>query len=207
MIPHSLPRVLLVTDRRLGDPVALVERALDATGPGRVIVQLREKDLDGGPMFALARRMREVTSAHGALLVINDRLDVALAAGADGVHLPERGLDLATARRLAPELLVGVSTHAAAGAIAAAAADYVVLGPIRATPSKAGYGPPLGLDALREAAAAVADRVPLFAIGGIETAEHVREAIAAGAHGVAGIRAFSDPAGLAELARAAAGQR
>lgn len=200
-----LPRILLVTDRRLGDPVALVERALAGVEPGRVIVQVREKDLDGGPMLALARRMREVTRGRGALLVINDRLDVALAAGADGVHLPERGLDLATARRLAPGLVLGVSTHAPASAIAAAAAgaDYVVLGPIRATPSKAAYGAPLGTDAVREAAAAIAGRVPLYAIGGIETAEHAGAALAAGAHGVAGIRAFADPGTLAALIAAA----
>lgn len=201
MLPHSLPRILLVTDRRLGEPVALARRALAGVEPGRVIVQLREKDLDGGPLLALARRMRDVT--RGAMLVINDRLDVALAAGADGVHLPERGLDVATARRLAPGLLVGVSTHSPASALAAAGADYVVLGPIRATPSKAAYGPPLGLDAVREAAAAIAGRVPLYAIGGIETAEHARLALGAGAHGLAGIRAFADPGTLAELVAAA----
>lgn len=193
-----LPRALLITDRRLApghDPVALVERVLAAAPPGEVMVQLREKDLDGGPLLALARRLRQVTAARGALLLINDRLDVALAAGADGVHLPERGLEVATARALAPALLVGLSTHSPAAA-AAAAADYVLLGPVWSTPSKTA---PLGLAALTEAARALAGRIPLYAVGGAGAPDQARAAREAGAHGIAAIRPFADAGNVAAL--------
>src|SRR5262249_58174695 len=113
----------------------------------------------------LAERLRELTARASALLLVNDRVDVAVAVGADGVHLGGGSLPADVARRLLPPgALVGVSTHAPAEA-ASAMADFVFYGPVYATPSKAAFGPPQGLAALRQAAAAA--RVPLLAIGGV----------------------------------------
>jgi thiamine-phosphate pyrophosphorylase len=184
-----LPRLYLVTDRRATErPLPeVVAAALAGVPPGGAWVQLREKDLDGGALLALARALAPVVRARDGRLFVNDRLDVALAAGADGVHLPENGFDVATARRLAPGLLVGASTHTRAAA-AASTADLVLLGPIYATPDKPAA---LGLDAVSPGA---------FAIGGITSPERAAACRAAGAAGIACIRAVlaaPDPAAAA----------
>lgn len=201
-------RLYLVTDRKAADAAgrslaAVLEAALAPAGRRavRVAVQLREKDLDGGPLFALAREAREVTRAHGARLLVNDRLDVALAAEADGVHLPADGLPPDAARTLlASTGLIGLSTHATADVAAARArgADFVVLAPVWDPASKPAYRPPLGVSALADAARAA--NVPLFALGGV-TPERVAEAVRAGAHGVAcigAVMAAKDPAAAVE---------
>lgn len=121
---------------------------------------------------------------------MNDRADVAVAAGADGVHLPSAGLPPDVARRLVgPDRLVGVSTHSAAEAEAAerGGADFVLFGPVYDTPSKRPYGPPRGLEALAEVCRRL--RIPVLAVGGV-TAARVGELRAAGAAGVAVIRAL-----------------
>src|SRR2546430_11863551 len=126
-MPSSLPRLILVTDRRATerDLVAVVEGALDAGLPA---VQLREKDLPGRPLLALAERLRTATARTGALFLVNDRIDVALAAGADGVQLGTGSGPVEVARRLLPpRALVGVSTHAPREA--APAADLSLVGP------------------------------------------------------------------------------
>lgn len=163
--------------------------------PAEVAVQLREKDLGGRALTELARRLRATTAAAGTRLFINDRIDVALAVGADGVHLSGTSLAVADARRLAPRLAVAMSAHRArelrdAGDLI----EFAVFGPVRDTPSKRAYGPPLGLPALAEAARA---GTPVLALGGIG-ADDVPEVLAAGARGVACIRAVMaapDPAG------------
>jgi thiamine-phosphate pyrophosphorylase len=186
-------KLYAVTDRRLlgGEPLgAAIARLLDRHPPGDVWIQLREKDLDGGALLALARDALAVTRPRGARLLVNDRLDVALAAGADGVHLPEDGLTIAEARAIAARpILVGCSRHSADGVAEAAraGADLVVLGPIWATPSK--QGAPLGVAALTEARARITGASRLCAIGGIEDASRAAEARAAGADAVAAIRA------------------
>ena len=98
----ELGRIILVTDRRAAgaDLLDLIERALSALPPAAALVQLREKDLSPRDLYALARRLLEVTLRHRCPLLVNDRIDVALASGADGVHLPEAGLPIAVARRL-----------------------------------------------------------------------------------------------------------
>jgi thiamine-phosphate pyrophosphorylase len=188
------PRLVLVTDRHATagrDLVDVVAAALDAGLPA---VQLREKDLPGRALLTLAERLRVLTARAGALLLVNDRVDVAVAVGADGVHLGGGSLPTEVARRLLPPgALVGVSTHAPAEA-ASATADFVFYGPVYATPSKAAFGPPQGVTALRQAVAAA--RVPVLAIGGV-TAGTVPATRAAGATGVAVIRAIlaaDDPA-------------
>ena len=208
-MPGAVPRLYLVTDRRAtaGRPLVEVVRAALAGAPadarGAVAVQLREKDLEGRALFELARDLRDVTRAAGAALFINDRVDVALAVGADGVHLGGRSLAPADVVRIAPGLAIAVSTHARGEVEAAArqnaAVRFAVFGPIWDTPSKRPYGAPVGVRALREASEV---GLPLLALGGV-TPARVSACVAAGAAGVACIRAIleaDDPgAALARL--------
>ena len=199
-------RLYLVTDRRAtaGRPLAAV---LDlCLGAGLRTIQLREKDLGVGELFHLAGDLRALTSRHGARLLVNDRADVALAVGADGVHLPGAGLPAAAARALlGPDRVVAVSTHSIdeVEAAASAGADFVVFGPVYETPSKGAYGAPRGLAAL--AGACQRSRIPVLGIGGV-TADRVRELADAGAAGVAVIRALlaaPDPAAATKTLLAA----
>ena len=191
-------RLYFVTDRRqtAGRPLYdVVHAALDG---GVRAVQLREKDLEGGELYRLAARLRDLTARYAARLLINDRLDVALAAGADGVHLGQTSLPVSTARQLlGPDKLIGVSTHSPDEITAAQGADFVVFGPVYFTPSKAGYGQPQGVARLRQAVRH--SPVPVFAIGGIQ-ADRIAAVRSAGAHGVALISALS---AAAEPSRAA----
>lgn len=186
----ALPVVHLITDRRIApDLAARADAALAGVPPGRVAVHLREKDLGGGELLALARALGAVCRVRGQLLLVNDRLDVALAAGADGVHLPSAGIPPEDARRLlGPAALVGVSCHSATDVARALSggASYATFGPVYDTPSKRPFGPPVGLAAL---AAACRQDLPLVALGGIDAAR-VPEVLAAGAAGVAVIRAW-----------------
>jgi thiamine-phosphate pyrophosphorylase len=153
-------------------------------------VQLREKDLPGRDLFELARALRDRTRASGARLLVNDRADVAVAVGADGVQRTHASLPVAALRQLIGDaLLIGASVHSVAEALDAEAqgADFLVFGPVYDTPSKRAYGPPQGLVALERVVAAVAR--PVLAVGGI-TPERVRETRRAGAHGVAVITAI-----------------
>jgi thiamine-phosphate pyrophosphorylase len=183
-------RLYLVTDRRRtgGRPVVdVVEAALRG---GVDAVQLREKDLSARELFDLACRLRVLCDRYGARLLINDRIDVALAAKADGVHLPVGSFLPADARRLlGPNAITGASTHSLLEARAAAGdgADFIVFGPVFDTPSKRPFGPPVGLEALAEVARKVA--VPVFGIGGM-SADRVEAVCAHGAHGVAIISAI-----------------
>ena len=114
--------------------------------PGDVAVQLREKDLPGRALVELARALRELTAAAGVAFYVNDRIDIALAVGADGVHLGGASLSPAEARAIAPGLAIGVSAHRIADLRATAPASFAVFGPIRDTPSKRAYGAPLGTE-------------------------------------------------------------
>ena len=179
----------VVTDRQLtgGQPLRLVVEA--ALRGGVRAFQLREKDLPPRELYPLALEMRSLTRTYGARLLINDRVDVALAVEADGVHLTTTSLPVRVARQiLGPGRLIGVSTHSLAEVQAAAAegADFLVFGPVFFTPSKAPYGEPVGLDALRAARAAVT--LPILAIGGVKKA-NLDQVLAAGADGIAVISA------------------
>jgi thiamine-phosphate pyrophosphorylase len=172
---------LFISDGFDGTTAARVDAALGAVTPGFAAVQLRAPGSTGLSVYEAATTLRTITRAHGAQLLINDRVDVALAVDADGVHLPARGIAPTLVRRLGgTRLLIGVSTHAVDEARAAEhdGADYVVFGPVFFTPSKAHYGAPLGLDALAAAVHAVA--VPLFALGGVD-AESAPACVARGA--------------------------
>lgn len=209
-------RLVLITARELmgGDVApfaAAIAEAVRDLPPRSAIVQVREKSLGGRALIDYARAA--VDAAPEQLVVINDRLDVALACCAAGVHLPEDGLDVAAVRAAlaavdgpvpcpdAPPFLIGVSRHSVAAA-AGLDADLVHLGPIFATPSKAAYGPPLGLEALTAARAALPASTRLVAVGGIDSPARAAAARAAGADTVAVIRAVWTAADRAAAARA-----
>ena len=179
----------LVTDRSLvtGTLLEAVEACL---GAGLKAVQLREKDLAARELLSMARALRESTRRHGAKLLINDRADVALAVGADGVQRAGTSLPVSALRSISPPgFLIGASVHSVAEARAAEpeGADFLLFGPVYDTRSKRQYGPPQGLAALERVASAV--RLPVFAVGGV-TPARVAEVTRAGASGVAVIAAI-----------------
>ena len=192
----------LISDRHiLTDGRDLVETVRQALAGGVRAVQLREKDLPAAALYTLARQLRGLTRETGARLLINDRIDVALAVDADGVHLGGDSLPVAVARRLlGPDRLLGVSTHRADEIVRAAeqGADFVTFGPVYATPSKLPSGDPVGLDALRQACATAP--IPVFALGGV-TAAHVPELQEGGCTRAACIGAILTAADPAEAAR------
>jgi thiamine-phosphate pyrophosphorylase len=162
----------------------------DALRGGLQALQLREKDLTAGQMYELAFELRELTRNFGAKLLINDRIDIALAVAADGVQLGKSSLPVSEVRRiLGSNRLIGYSAHSADEALQAQrdGADFVTLGPVYHTPSKAMYGEPPGLGVLIEAARIMS--IPIFALGGI-TQVSVAEVLSGGAQGVALISAI-----------------
>lgn len=192
-------RVVVVTDRRLfgSEEIAgRVEDILAAVPRGSVLIQVREKDLDGGPLLRLVREVLEVAAPAGAPVWVNDRVDVALAAGAQGVHLPERGLSIDDARAAAAAvgktLAIGCSRHTTQGVLACArdGIERVHLGPIWSTPTK---GAPIGVDPL-DVRGDLPASVQLVAVGGIDGPSRARHAAMAGADAVAVIRAAWQPA-------------
>ncbi len=182
----------LVTDRNRTAGRSLpwvLEQALEA---GVRAVQLREKDLGGAALLELAGRVKRLCDRHGAALFINDRVDVALAAGAAGVHLASRSMPVEVARALlGPDRRIGVSTHSAEEVLAAAeaGADFVLFGPIYPTSSKLPLGAPQGPAALKAVTGAAS--IPVFAIGGIKP-RHLPEIKAHGTASVAIISAISE---------------
>lgn len=199
MMPPSPPRVYLVTDPSGGPGlVARAAEALRGLPPGVVAIQLRARGATGRELLETARMLRTVAAGAGQLLLVNDRADVALAAGADGVHLPSAGIPPGDARRLVGDgRLVAVSCHSRDDVKRArdAGADFATFGPVFDTPSKRGYGPPVGLGPLREASLL---GLPLVGLGGVD-ASNASAVVAAGAFGVAAIRAWleaSDPASV-----------
>jgi thiamine-phosphate pyrophosphorylase len=183
-------RLTLVTDRHQTGGRDLVSVVRECLAAGLPALHLREKDLPVPELLVLGRRLRKLTDEAGATLVINDRVDVALAIGAGAVQRTHASLPVADIRAVADKRLrVGASVHSLQEAQEAAAngADWVVFGPIYDTPSKRAYGPPQGLEALARVARAVS--VPVIAIGGIGP-QRVREVRGAGADGVAVISAI-----------------
>jgi thiamine-phosphate pyrophosphorylase len=186
----------LVTDRRRlsAGPSpedvkrCLLQQAREAAEAGIDVLQLREADLDARHLTEISVDMLMTMRGTSTRLIVNDRLDVALAVGADGVHLPGAGLAPEAVRRLAPPgFLIGRSVHDAGEAARSAGADYLVAGTVWATPSKPGGRALLGLSGLRSIVQAA--RVPVLAIGGV-TDERVADVASTGAAGVAGIGLF-----------------
>jgi len=177
----------LVTDRSLSLGRPLVDVVRDAVAGGVTCVQLREKEASSREFYDLARALLGVTRPAGVPLIVNDRLDIALAAGADGVHVGQSDLPLDAVRRLVPpSFLVGVSAESDDDAVQAAAsgATYVAASPVFATPTKTDTAPALGLDGVAALRAALPPACPLVAIGGIHL-DNASAVLAAGADGLA----------------------
>jgi len=192
-------RLCLVTDRHQTRDRDLVSLVGDCVAAGLPAVQVREKDLGAGNLAALCRRLLEVTAP--GLLIVNDRVDVALAIGAAAIQRTSTSLSVKDTRRLVKNsMLIGASVHSLEQSIEAEmeGADWLTFGPVYDTPSKKVYGPPQGLAALERVAQSV--NIPVIAIGGI-TPERVSEVRAAGAHGVAAISAILSAESPAEAVR------
>jgi thiamine-phosphate pyrophosphorylase len=183
-------RLYLITDRNILMPgVSLPDAVEESLQGGARAVQLREKDLGIRRLLGLAYVLREVTSRYSAKFFVNGRVDVAMAVGADGVHLGSADISVQAARKAAGEsMLIGASTHSVHEARKAEqeGADFITLGPVYETPSKLRYGKPIGMQQLLKVMEEVS--VPVLAIGGINR-ERVGEVLAAGAFGVALISA------------------
>jgi thiamine-phosphate pyrophosphorylase len=210
-MPRKPPILCYVTDRRRLRSAAhenvmeaLLQKVEAAAASGIDWIQLREKDLSGKDCAALTREaLRRVAQAclntgHAPRILVNDRIDVAFVERAGGVHLGENSLPVEDAKRLVAAarppvqgFLVGVSCHSleAAQSAAHAGADYVFFGPVFATPSKAGFGQPQGLQRLAQVCRSV--DIPVLAIGGI-TLENAAQCFASGVAGIAAIRLFQD---------------
>ena len=194
-------RLVLVTDRHQtnGRPlVPLLQRVLTAATPA---IQLRERDLSARDLVTLAREVQAVPASRRSQLLINDRIDVALALEGVGVHLRSNSLPVSVARKLlGTQRLLGISVHAVEEGLSAQSqgADYIVLGPIYETPSKQMFGPPLGIHTLEKVCRLV--RIPIVGIGGV-TAARAREMRRAGAFGVAVITAILGAADVESATR------
>ena len=203
---ESLPpfpfRLYLVTDRTVCGSDALLSilsRLAAGLPTGTLGVQLREKDMCARDLTDLARRVMDALAPHQVPLLINDRLDVALAVGAQGIHIPGTGLSPTDARTLCSGL-IGISTHTVeqVAAVDPSIVSFCTFGPVFETPSKRAYGPPQGTSRLQVAIASA--RVPVFAIGGISSVT-VTGLAGHGAAGIAVIRAILEAADPVSVAK------
>lgn len=194
-LPETRPLLYYITDRHAlpgADPFPVVEQAIAA---GVDLIQVRERDLETDLLLALVTAAVARAQNTSTRVLVNDRLDVALAGGAAGVHLPTHGFPVAEVRRRYPDLLLGASCHNLDELRRAqdGGADFVVFGPIYETPSKRPYGPPLGIEKLAQAVHAA--RIPVLALGGI-TLSNAAACLQAGAAGLAAISLFQQAADL-----------
>lgn len=179
-------KLYLITDRKLFSAQCLLYLAIEtALQAGVKYIQLREKRLPTRKILDMAYWMKELTRQYGAKLLINDRVDIALAVGADGIHLGQKSLPVQAVRKITGDkFLIGVSTHGIKEALEAekGGADFITLGPIYNTPSKLRYSNPIGIDVLKQVVSKIS--IPALAIGGIKT-DRVKEVLDAGADGIA----------------------
>jgi thiamine-phosphate pyrophosphorylase len=186
-----LPNLYLITDRhQVHETWTFLELVEELLCSGIGMVQLREKDLSAAELLPLALKMRALTDKYACRLLINDRIDVAQAVAADGVHLGHHSLPVAAARKILGESsLIGVSTHSPEEIVEAhqQGADFVTYGPVFYTPSKVGMGNPVGIELLRTVCHN--SPLPVYALGGIKRS-NCREIVQTAAHGVAVISAL-----------------
>ena len=181
----------MITDRQQCGGRSLTDVVKAALDGGVKAVQLREKDLSGSALYRMASELRLLTREYAARLIINDRSDIARAVEADGVHLGVNSLPVAAARRLlGDDTIIGYSAHGSVEAMQAQSdgASFVTFGPVHATPSKAAYGQPCGINGVAAVAAAL--KIPVIALGGISL-ENVSETLSANSMGIAVISAIS----------------
>ncbi len=183
-------RLCLITDRRQTSGRDLIDVVKEALDGGVKAVQLREKDLPIRELLNLAEKMRRITKEAGAMLFINGGMDVAMAVGADGIHLGQTDLPVDVVRKIVGNrFMLGVSTHniVEAKEAEACSADFITFGPIYETPSKLKYGEPVGIKALNEVKSGVS--IPVYAIGGIKSG-NIKQILDTGVDGVALISAI-----------------
>jgi len=199
-MPRHLPLPIIYPITSGKNILELVAAAVAARVP---LFQIREKQLSGRALYELTTRALEITRGTATRLLVNDRSDIASAAGADGVHLTTQSMPASVVRKIyGAEFLIGVSTHSRAEALAARAggADFVVFGPVFETESKREFGEPQGLQRLQEVTSELRD-FPVVAIGGIAL-DNVEACFAAGASGVAAIRLLNDTERMASIVEA-----
>ena len=187
-----------ITDRRALDS-ELLESVARQLRAGVDYLQIREKDLTGRELFELTRAAMALPSPAGTRILVNERTDVALAAGAAGIHLPSHSPTPDEIRKITPQqFLIAVSTHSLEEAVAAerTGADFAVFGPVFATASKGRWGPPRGLDALESVCRAVT--MPVLGLGGM-TADNAAACVERGAAGIASISLFQSETDLKRL--------
>ncbi len=191
--PVKRPLFYYITDRHQlpsHSVPALTSAIAQAVAWGVDFVQLREKDLSDYELFRLTQDVVKLSRSHSCRILVNGRLDIAVAGGAHGVHLPSTGCGVAdVAPRLPDGFILGVSAHSLREArrAAAAGADYIVLGPVFPTPSKLQYGKPMGCRRLGQICSALS--LPVLGLGGIRP-DNIRQVLRAGAAGIAGISLF-----------------
>ncbi|MCI0625370.1 MAG: thiamine phosphate synthase [Acidobacteria bacterium] len=198
-----MPLAYYITDRQ-SCSLPIIQQIRQAIDTSIDLIQIREKDLATRSLLELAQAARDCAKGSRSKILINDRLDIALAAGLDGVQLGHHSIPAGTLReRLAEkDFLIGVSVHSLDEFLQAESqgASFVTLGPVFATPSKAAYGPPLGLEVLRRVCQRAT--IPVFALGGIEL-QNYQACLASGAAGIAAIRLFqTSEAALKEVVNA-----
>jgi thiamine-phosphate pyrophosphorylase len=200
-MPQLESRLFLVTDRHQTNGRPLVPLLQQVLAVGMPVIQLRERDLSARELMTLAREVQAVTDSRRSQLLINDRIDVALALKGVGVHLRSNSLPVSAARQLlGPRRLLGISVHTVDEGLLAQSqgADYIILGPVYETPSKKMFGQPLGIHTLEKACGLV--RIPIIGIGGV-TAARAREMRCAGAFGAAVITAILGAADVESATR------
>ncbi len=178
-----LKGVYFITDSRFGKHEELAKRAFDL---GVKLIQLREKKMKDRELISVARRIREISESYDAMFIVNDRLDIAIASDADGVHLGQEDLPLEIAREIF-DGIIGISVHSVEEAIRAKNADYLGAGPVFRTTTKENAREPIGTEGLKKIVSAT--ELPVFAIGGIGL-ENVESVLRCGVWGVAVVSAL-----------------